>query len=117
MRLELPHRITLAIVKKSAKCRHKRNEHMFPPRVTSAILILAVATLSTGCMTNDRYGYSNKKRYKRTSIGRQAPKPEPEQSMPLMTTPSVPAAPPSAAPAPAPATEAPPADSSALPAQ
>lgn len=84
---------------------------MFPSRISSAIALVVAASFMTGCMTNDRYQYTNKKRYKRTSIGRQAPKPQPEEQLQLITPPSAPAAPQTAPP------PAPPAGSDAMPVQ
>jgi hypothetical protein len=71
-------------------------------RITSAVLLLAVASLSTGCMTNDRYQYSYKKRYKRTSIGREAAQPAPAEAG-TVTAPPAPAPAPVSAPAATPA--------------
>jgi hypothetical protein len=85
---------------------------MFLSRILSAVTILAVAAASTGCMTNDRYQYSYKKRYKQTSIGRQAPQPEPQET--ATVTAPVPAMPPPVQTS-APVTELPPDSSGGTP--
>jgi hypothetical protein len=82
---------------------------MFPSRATAIVALLAAAVLTAGCTTNDRYQYSNKQRYKKTSIGRQPPKPAAaEENLSLMTKPSeAPTAVPPAVPAMTPASTVP----------